>query len=230
MSSPEAIVKLTGPESWKEWNLRFTKMAQDNRLWKLIDLKSASRGDFKERPVEPRFADYPKRLDTPASDIRASSTTRSSTPGLIDTEGTPRNLSQMTTAGKKQYRRDNQQLCNWIQKSVDTHKSTRVRMLVKDFRERPCKNNNPKPRTITKGAFITFARHTSDDESNTSSQSKQRSPPPRRSKSRSPTLRSSSKRRFTGGSISGCSSCDNPHCLEEYWAARPVIRSKNRFT
>ncbi|KAL2145877.1 hypothetical protein VTI28DRAFT_5959 [Corynascus sepedonium] len=103
-------------------------------------------------------------------------------------------------------------------------------MLVKDFRERPCKNNNSKPRTITKGAFITFARHTSDDESNTSSQSKQRSPPPRRSKSRSPTLRSSSKHRFTSGSISGCSACDNPHCLAEYWAARPEIRFKNRFT
>ncbi|KAK4249158.1 hypothetical protein C7999DRAFT_30371 [Corynascus novoguineensis] len=113
-------------------------MAQDNQLWEPIDPTSASRGDFMERPVEPRFADYPKRLHTPASSIRASSTTRASTPELVDIEGTPRNLSDMTTAGKEQYHRDvanfhinwrryetqGQRISNirnWIQKSVDTH-------------------------------------------------------------------------------------------------------------
>jgi hypothetical protein len=59
MTSTENIVKLTGPESWKEWNLRFINMAQDNQLWDVINPASTSKGDFMERPTEPRFADYP---------------------------------------------------------------------------------------------------------------------------------------------------------------------------
>ncbi|KAL2145876.1 hypothetical protein VTI28DRAFT_5958 [Corynascus sepedonium] len=102
-------------------------MAQDNRVWKLIDLKSASGDDFKERPVERRFADYPKRLDTPASDIRASSTTCSSTPGLIDTEGTPRNLRLLDKWRRYEPKAKEPATMQLDRKSVDTHISTKGR-------------------------------------------------------------------------------------------------------
>jgi hypothetical protein len=138
MTSTENIVKLTGPETWKEWNLRFLNMAQDNQLWDLINPASTSKGDFMERPTEPRFADYPKLLDTPASSTRNSSATPAGSTELTDTERTPRNLSEMTTAGKEQYRQDvaNFQfnwrryetqgqrisnVSNWVQKTVATH-------------------------------------------------------------------------------------------------------------
>jgi hypothetical protein len=113
-------------------------MAQDNQLWDVINPASTSKGDFVERPTEPRFADYPKLLDTPASSTRNSSATPAGGTELIDTEGTPRNFSEMTTAGKEQYRQDvaNFQfnwrryetqgqrisnVSNWVQKTVATH-------------------------------------------------------------------------------------------------------------
>ena len=359
MTATESFVKLTGPESWKEWNLRFINMAQDNQLWELINPTSASKGDFMERPTEPRFADYPKLLDTPASSTRTSSATHSSTPELIDTEGTPRNLSEMTTAGKEQYRQDvvNFQfnwrryetqgqrvsnVSNWIQKTVASHiynatckhnkklhewyaalkaragtddledlrraleryntaikilnrkpkdmlgwlsswetaigeaqdanvpgtntsrmwwlqfeaairnagyeswceayaisnqaliedNKLTVHKLVKDFRERLRKDDDSKPRTITKGAFVTFAGQNSEEEDRDSQRphgSKQRSPPPRRYRSRSPAPRTTSKRRYTGGSTSGCPACDRQHSLEDCWAARPEIRPSHMY-
>ncbi|KAL2145193.1 hypothetical protein VTI28DRAFT_7702 [Corynascus sepedonium] len=132
------IVKLTGPENWKDWNRRFIGIAQDNQLWDLINPTSDSKGDFVERPVELRFADYPKLLNTPAVSTCASSTASDGSLELVDTAGSPRNISEMTTAGKEQYRQDmanfqfNWQryeaqeqrvsnVRNWIQKTVATH-------------------------------------------------------------------------------------------------------------
>jgi hypothetical protein len=359
MTSTESIVKLTGPESWKEWNLRFINMAQDNQLWDLINPASTSKGDFMERPTEPRFADYPKLLDTPASSTRSSSATPAGSTELTDTEGTPRKLSEMTTAGKEQYRQDvaNFQfnwrryetqgqrisnVSNWVQKTVATHiynatckhdkqlhqwydalkeragtdnledlrralerYNTAIRVLirkpkdalswlsswetaigeaqeakvpgtensqmwwlqfeaairgagyeswceayaisnqalidnnrltvhklVKDFRERIRKDGDSKPRTITKGAFVTFAGQTSDEEERDLEPRRSRRNPtpaaPRRSKSRSPPARSK-RRRNNDGPTSGCPACDNKHSLEECWAARPEIRPDHRY-
>jgi hypothetical protein len=138
MTSTESIVKLTGPENWKEWNLRFINMAQDNQLWELINPKSPARGDFMERPCEPKVVNYPKLLNTPASSTPAISATLEATPELVDAEGRPRNLSEMTTAGKEQYRQDMvnfqfnwrryetqgqriSNISNWVQKTVATH-------------------------------------------------------------------------------------------------------------
>jgi hypothetical protein len=101
-----------------------------------------------------------------------------------------------------------------------------LQKLLNDFSERIRRSDDSKPRTIAKGAFVTFAEQTSDEEERDSEprRSTQRSPASRRERSRSPTPRTTNKRRYTGGSTSGCPACDRQHRLEDCWAARPEIR------
>jgi hypothetical protein len=81
---------------------------------------------------------------------------------------------------------------------IDNNKLT-VHKLVKDFRERLRKDGDSKPRTITRGAFVTFAGQTSDeDEHDVEPRRSRRNPAPPRSKSRSPPPRSRKRRNNDG--------------------------------
>ena len=64
-------------------------------------------------------------------------------------------------------------------------------------------------------AFVTFAKQTSDKEEKDLEprRSTQHNPTPRRKRSRSPAPRTTSKRRYTRGSTSGCPACDRQHRL-----------------
>ncbi|KAK4117969.1 hypothetical protein N657DRAFT_556059, partial [Parathielavia appendiculata] len=250
MTTTGSIVKLTGPESWKEWNLRFINMAQDNQLWELIDAVSASKGDFMERPIEPKFANYPKLLDSPASSTRTASATLGGTPELVDTEGTPRNLSEMTTTGKEQYRQDVanfqfnwrryetqgqriRNVSNWVQKTVASHiynatckHDRKLHEWYAALKERAGTD------TLADRSFVTFAGHTSDEEEHDSEpprRSKQRSQAPLKKRNRSPAPTTASKRRYTEGATPSCEACDRKHSLEESWAAWPEIRPEHMY-
>lgn len=94
--STDTSIKLTGPETWKAWNLRFINAAEENLLWDLIDPKSATRGAYKTRPVEPTVANYPKRLDTPDTPQGEG----------VDTSSQPANVAEMTSEGYLRYTED----------------------------------------------------------------------------------------------------------------------------
>jgi len=96
------------------------------------------------------------------------------------------------------------------QATINNNKLT-TQQLVKDFREHNIESD-ARPRTIAKGAFVAYAGQTSDQED-----SSQRGPAPR-----------TSKRRYTGGSTSGCPACDGRHTLEDCWSVRPEIRPANK--
>lgn len=81
-----------------------------------------------------------------------------------------------------------------------------LQKLLNDFSERIRRSDDSRPRTIAKGAFVTFAERTSDEEERDSEprRSTQRSPASRRKRSRSPAPRTTNKRLNTEGSTSGC--------------------------
>lgn len=107
--------------------------------------------------------------------------------------------------------------------AIDEDRLT-VHKLVKDFRERLQKDGDVKSRTVAKGAFVTWVDEL-DSEAPDRSRRPERSPVP--SRSRSPA-RKIGKRRYTGGSKSGCPACDGNHPLDDCWAARPEIRPLHR--
>ncbi|KAL1974657.1 hypothetical protein VTN31DRAFT_4861 [Thermomyces dupontii] len=64
------VVKLTGPENWRQWNERFISEAKGKRLWHLIDPNSPTKGQFMPAPVKPRIEDFPRKAKVARSQSR----------------------------------------------------------------------------------------------------------------------------------------------------------------
>ncbi|KAK4244947.1 hypothetical protein C7999DRAFT_16841, partial [Corynascus novoguineensis] len=253
MSATEGITKLTGPETWKVWNTRFINEATAKQIWDLIDPASDTKGQFQPRPVEPVPASYPKLMIPPAAGTRASSETARATPlpEQVEPYGKPANISEMTTAGRELYRQDManfqfnwrrykdkrdqvSHITAWISKTVDDdiysatctpgktldvwYANLKERARTNELEERRRaleryyaahnREDDVQPRTIAKGAFVTFAGQTPDQ-----GDGSQRGPAQR-----------TGKRKYTGGSKSGCPACDRRHNVEDCWSVRPEIR------
>ncbi|KAL2141318.1 hypothetical protein VTI28DRAFT_2552 [Corynascus sepedonium] len=86
-----------------------------------------------------------------------------------------------------------------------------TQQVVKSFREQT-REDDSLPRTIAKGAFATLDGQTPDQ-----GDGSQRGPAQR-----------TGKRKYTGGSKSGCPACDGRHTLEDCWSVLPEIRPANR--
>jgi hypothetical protein len=84
--------------------------ATTRNIWKLIDPKSAEKGQFRAEPIKPAPATYPKRLVRPPRTSRIGSASSSVTTGGIQQEeeveegGTPTNISEMTALGRDTYK------------------------------------------------------------------------------------------------------------------------------
>ncbi|KAK4125438.1 hypothetical protein N657DRAFT_567578 [Parathielavia appendiculata] len=250
MSSIEEIVKLTGSESWKAWNARFTTEATNCGLWELINPTSASKGAYKTTPIKPDVANYEKRLDAPASNTRGN--TPASGSSQVVAPGKPKNAAEMTAAGRDAYKIDLSEyreekgdyekelqnitfLCSWTTKTVaaslfDTtcNPEKKIHEWYAALKERVGTNDLQElrraiePPSIAKGAFVTFTERSSDEPDDHDPN------PPHRLRRYSPPARFK-KRRNSDSSTSACPACDNKHSLEECWAARPEIRPNHRF-
>ncbi|KAL2192211.1 hypothetical protein P885DRAFT_82426 [Corynascus similis CBS 632.67] len=123
------------------------------------------------------------------------------------------------------------------------------RTLIRDFGERIRKDTDQPLRSIAKGAFPSYTDQEGDDDykddhkeqpargSNRNEQRDGRKSPRSRNQSRAGSWRRDNsrqsgnrarsadrKRRYTGGSKSGCPACQRPHMLEECWFAFPDRR------
>ena len=104
-------IRFDKPQDWPNWSPEFKGKAKNLDLWDYIN--PDNKAPWPTRPIAPAVADYAKRLVRVGTRSASSSQASPGTlaPDEVDTNGTARTISELTTDGKENYKLD---LTNYI--------------------------------------------------------------------------------------------------------------------